>query len=91
MKKTSDRKAFKRKLQSRKLTVFVIIRFVMILLAGYPLLVSAGGGNALRDGGYRVKGKVVDRKGEPLPGVTIRLDSTTEGSETGQDGTFVLL
>lgn len=57
MKKTSDRKAFKRKLQSRKLTVIVIIRFVMILLAGYPLLVSAGGGNALRDGGYRVKGK----------------------------------
>ena len=91
MKKTSDRKAFKRKLQSRKLTVIVIIRFVMILLAGYPLLVSAGGGNALRDGGYRVKGKVVDRKGEPLPGVTIRLDSTTVGSVTGQDGTFVLL
>ena len=90
MKKLLTGKAFKRKLQSRKLTVIVIIRFVMILLAGYPLLVSAGG-ETLRDGGYRVKEKVVDRKGEPLPGVTIRLDSTTVGSVTGQDGTFVLL
>ena len=35
MKKTSDRKAFKRKLQSRKLTVIVIIRFVMILVILY--------------------------------------------------------
>ena len=91
MKKTYDRKVFKRKLQSRKLTVIVIIRFVMVLLAGYPLLVSAGERNVPQDESHRVKGKVVDRKGVPLPGVTIRLDSTTVGSVTGQDGTFVLL
>ena len=91
MKKTYDRKAFKRKLQSRKLTVIVIIRFVMLLLAGYPLLASAGVENTPREESHRVKGKVVDRKGVPLPGVTIRLDSTTVGSVTGQDGTFVLL
>ncbi|MFR7810365.1 MAG: hypothetical protein ACLU4N_14475 [Butyricimonas faecihominis] len=65
----------------------MIIRFVMILLAGYPLLVSAGEGNAPRDGGY-CKRERVDRKGELLPGVTIRLDSTTVGSVTGQDGTL---
>ncbi len=37
-----------------------------------------------------IKGKVVDTKGAPLPGVTVRLDSTTFGSATDVNGEFEL-
>lgn len=39
---------------------------------------------------YVVKGKVVDEKNLPLPGVTIRLDSTTVGCATDASGLFSL-
>lgn len=39
---------------------------------------------------YRITGKVVDEKGEPMPGVTIRLDSTTIGVSTDINGKFAL-
>lgn len=35
-----------------------------------------------------VQGKVVDSKGNPLPGVTIIVKGTTLGTSTGADGTF---
>ncbi|MFR7877403.1 MAG: carboxypeptidase-like regulatory domain-containing protein, partial [Butyricimonas paravirosa] len=37
---------------------------------------------------YPIKGKVLDEKGKPLPGVTILLDSTQIGTVTGIDGVF---
>ena len=42
MKKTYDRKVFKRKLLSDRRTVIVTIQLFMILLLGFPLLTRAG-------------------------------------------------
>ena len=42
MKKTYDRKVFKRKLLSRRMAVIVVIRLFMVLLLGFPVLVDAG-------------------------------------------------
>ena len=39
---------------------------------------------------YVIKGKVVDEKNQPLPGVTVRLDSTTVGCATDARGMFTL-
>lgn len=39
---------------------------------------------------FIVKGKVIDEKKQPLPGVTIRLDSTTVGCATDAKGLFTL-
>ena len=65
-----------------------ITRLIMLLLLGFPLLANAGARDSTRVESLRVKGKVMDETGIPLPGVTVRLDSTTVGSVTGQDGTF---
>ncbi|MGI4864766.1 MAG: SusC/RagA family TonB-linked outer membrane protein [Janthinobacterium lividum] len=37
-----------------------------------------------------VSGRVTDPKGEPLPGVTVLVKGTTNGTSTGADGTFSL-
>lgn len=37
---------------------------------------------------FVVKGKVIDEKKQPLPGVTVRLDSTTVGCATDANGMF---
>ncbi len=39
---------------------------------------------------YDVKGKILDNKKQPLPGVTIRLDGTTVGTAADNEGKFVL-
>ena len=39
---------------------------------------------------FVIKGKVIDEKKQPLPGVTIRLDSTTVGCSTDAAGLFSL-
>lgn len=39
---------------------------------------------------YTVKGKVTDKKGRPLPGATIRIDGTTIGTATDEQGLFAL-
>ena len=39
---------------------------------------------------FVIKGKVVDEKKQPLPGVTVRLDSTTVGCATDAQGAFTL-
>lgn len=38
-----------------------------------------------------LKGVVVDKKGEPIPGVTVKLSNTTVGTATNADGQFLLL
>lgn len=37
-----------------------------------------------------LKGKVVDEKGEPLPGVTVKIKGSQRGTTTGNDGTFTI-
>ena len=37
---------------------------------------------------FQIKGKVTDKKGEAIPGVTVRLDSTSLGAATDVNGEF---
>ena len=91
MKKTYDRKVFKRKLLSRRIGVNVIIRLFMILLLGFPLLTRAGTSDSTRLEGRLVVGKVTDERKVPLPGVTVRWAGTTVGTATDVDGKFKLV
>ena len=91
MKKTYDRKVFKRKLLSDRRTVAVTIRLFMILLLGFPLLTRAGTVNSTRVENREVRGKVVDEKKLPIPGVSVRLGGTSMGTATDVDGKFKLL
>ena len=91
MKKTYDRKVFKRKLLSDRRTVTVTIRLFMILLLGFPLLTRAGTVDSTRVENREVRGKVVDEKKLPIPGVSVRLGGTSMGTATGVDGKFKLL
>ena len=90
MKKTYDRKVFKRKLLSDRGTVTVTIRLFMILLLGFPLLTRAGTVNSTRVENREVRGKVVDEKKLPIPGVSVRLGGTSMGTATDVDGKFKL-
>ena len=91
MKKTYDRKVFKRKLLSDRRTVTVTIRLFMILLLGFPLLTRAGTVDSTRVASREVRGKVVDEKKLPIPGVSVRLGGTSMGTATDVDGKFKLL
>ena len=91
MKKTYDRKVFKRKLLSRRIGVNVIIRLFMILLLGFPLLTRAGTMDSTRLENREVRGKVIDEKKQPIPGVSVRLGGTSMGTATDVDGKFKLL
>ena len=91
MKKTYDRKVFKRKLLSRRIGVNVIIRLFMILLLGFPLLTRAGTMDSTRVENREVRGKVIDEKKQPIPGVSVRLGGPSMGTATDVDGKFKLL
>ena len=86
MKKTYDRKVFKRKLRSRKKAVIVVIRLFMVLLLGFPVLVNAGTRDSTRLESRQVEGKVTDEKKVPLPGVTVRWEGTSVGTATDVEG-----
>ena len=90
MKKTYDRKVFKRKLLSDRRTVTVTIRLFMILLLFFPLLTRAGTVDSTRVGNREVRGKVVDENKLPIPGVSVRLGGTSMGTATDVDGKFKL-
>ena len=91
MKKTYDRKVFKRKLLLDRGTVTVTIRLFMILLLGFPLLTRAGTVDSTRVASREVRGKVVDEKKLPIPEVSVRLGGTSMGTATDVDGKFKLL
>ena len=91
MKKTYGRKVFKRKLLSDRKTVTVTIRLFMILLLGFPLLTRAGTMDSTRVENREVRGKVIDEKKQPIPGVSVRLGGTSMGTATDVDGKFKLL
>lgn len=55
------------------------------------LLMVVGTGTALaQTSGRTITGKVLDENNQPMPGVTIIVDGTTNGTMTGPDGTFTL-
>lgn len=55
------------------------------------LLMVVGTGTVLaQQSGKTITGKVLDENNQPMPGVTIIVDGTTNGTMTGSDGTFTL-
>ena len=91
MKKTYERKVFRRKLSSVRMAVNVMMRLLVVLLLGFPLWANAQARDSTRVESRQVKGKVTDEKGVPLPGVTVRLAGTTVGTATDVDGKFRLV
>ena len=91
MKKTYERKVFRRKLSSVRMAVNVMMRLLVVLLLGFPLWANAQARDSTRVESRQVKGKVTDEKGVALPGVTVRLAGTTVGTATDVDGKFRLV
>ena len=94
MKKKSKKKTNAGKLllkpksrEGRQVHHLFLTVIALLLLSNLPFFTFAGN---TRDSipNYPVKGKVIDEKGIPLPGVTILLDSTSVGTVTRVDGTF---
>ncbi len=64
------------------LATSLILTVVILLLAGSVFAASVG----------RIKGVVTDKKtGEPLIGVSIQIEGTTQGAKTDFDGNFLIL
>ena len=64
---------------------------VKAAMAAVLLLMVVGTGTALaQTSGRTITGKVLDYNNQPMPGVTIIVDGTTNGTMTGSDGTFTL-
>lgn len=64
---------------------------VKAAIAAVLLLMVVGTGTALaQQSGKTITGKVLDENNQPMPGVTIIVDGTTNGTMTGSDGTFTL-
>ena len=64
---------------------------VKAAMAAVLLLMVVGTGTALaQTSGRTITGKVLDENNQPMPGVTIIVDGTTNGTMTGSDGTFTL-
>lgn len=64
---------------------------VKAAIAAVLLLMVVGTGTALaQTSGRTITGKVLDENNQPMPGVTIIVDGTTNGTMTGPDGTFTL-
>lgn len=60
-------------------------------MAAVLLLMVVGTGTVLaQQSGKTITGKVLDENNQPMPGVTIIVDGTTNGTMTGSDGTFTL-
>lgn len=60
-------------------------------MAAVLLLMVVGTGTALaQTSGRTITGKVLDENNQPMPGVTIIVDGTTNGTMTGTDGIFTL-
>lgn len=64
---------------------------VKAAMAAVLLLMVVGTGTVLaQQSGKTITGKVLDENNQPMPGVTIIVDDTTNGTMTGSDGTFTL-
>jgi TonB-linked SusC/RagA family outer membrane protein len=63
---------------------------VILRLPTKPGSPNDSGSSSLAPQAVPVSGRVVDAKGEPLPGVTVLVKGTTTGANTGPDGSFSL-
>ena len=64
---------------------------VKAAIAAVLMLMVVGIGTAFaQKTGRTITGKVLDENNQPMPGVTIIVDGTTNGTMTGPDGTFSL-
>ena len=64
---------------------------VKAAIAAVLMLMVVGIGTAFaQKTGRTITGKVLDENNQPMPGVTIIVDGTTNGTMTGTDGTFSL-
>ncbi len=62
-------------------TGLILILTVLVLWAGQLIA---------QENGYTVRGTVKDQKGQPLPGVTVVVEGTTNGTITNEDGEYSL-
>lgn len=67
------------KLKLQKLNMFLVLLFVLVTISGQVLGQQS-----------KVDGLVVDRNGVPLPGVTVVIKGTTQGTISDNDGRFSL-
>lgn len=78
-------------MHDRKQKVASCLSKVKAAIAAVLLLMVVGTGTALaQKTGRTITGKVLDENNQPMPGVTIIVDGTTNGTMTGSDGTFTL-
>lgn len=78
-------------MHDRKQKVASCLSKVKAAIAAVLLLMIVGTGTALaQTSGRTITGKVLDENNQPMPGVTIIVDGTTNGTMTGPDGTFTL-
>ena len=54
------------------------------------LLLTAGAGNLAFAQSRTITGTVLDENSQPMPGATVMVEGTTNGTMTNADGTFVL-
>lgn len=95
MKKTREREIPKVGISAKRALFSLTLLLVMTLLKPcyanvYPTPFAMDTVKKASQKEYLLKGKVLDDKGLPMPGVTVRLDSTTIGVITDNEGTFQL-
>jgi TonB-linked SusC/RagA family outer membrane protein len=78
----------------KKLTVIMGISVILILLAGFSSKAEDNSSgtkvNTTSQQQSSAKGKVLDDSGQPLPGVTVVVKGTTNGTVTDVDGVFTI-
>ena len=80
------------KIKCRKLTKDVILLsfFFNLGCVTFPCFANEYHADRIEQNLEKIAGKVTDVKGEPIPGVTIRVDGTTRGVVTDADGLFTI-
>jgi TonB-linked SusC/RagA family outer membrane protein len=63
---------------------------IVLRLPAKPVSAAEAGSSTLAAQAVPVTGKVVDSKGAGLPGVTVLVKGTTNGTSTGADGNFTI-
>lgn len=80
------------KVKCRKLTKETILLSVLLNFgfATFPCFADAHRADRIEQSLEKIAGKVTDVNGDPIPGVTIRVDGTTKGVITDVNGQFAI-
>jgi hypothetical protein len=70
--------------------ISILHRRVLRAMAGFLLFLAFGTPAAAQTTG-KIAGRVVDAAGEPLPGVNVYIEGTTQGNSTDADGEYFIL